>query len=194
MKPYVYKTGKKLATNPPFDTHDITNAIALFFINNSHFKYGPICRSIGLKRQPIADVIYRLNRKEEKPYKGRETLRPEYIEQLLPVIEKMGFTNVSRKVSIESIEGVVCGYFKVNSEEIKSESRKGDIPKARHICMKLTRDNTKLKDKDISAYFGNRDRTTAIYAYKNVGNMLETNKKYKAQYEEIKNILKNISK
>lgn len=98
--------------------------------------------------------------------------------------------NTSREISMEYIQKLVCEYFEVPVEMVKSKTRKREIVQARQISMYLAKSHTKTSLKSIGAFFGGRDHSTVIYACQTVEDLIDTDKKFKAYVADIQKKLK----
>lgn len=93
--------------------------------------------------------------------------------------------NSTREISIEYIQKLVCDYFTVTIDSVKSKTRKREIVQARQIAMFFAKDLTKASLKTIGAHFGNRDHSTVIHACQTVNDLMDTDKKFKYDVEEL---------
>jgi chromosomal replication initiator protein len=93
--------------------------------------------------------------------------------------------NVSREISIEYIQKLVCDYFGISVDQVKSKTRKREIVQARQISMYFAKDLTKSSLKTIGMHFGGRDHSTVIHACQTVNDLIETDKKFKSDVEEL---------
>ncbi|WP_395805215.1 chromosomal replication initiator protein DnaA [Daejeonella sp.] len=98
--------------------------------------------------------------------------------------------NSSKEISMEYIQSLVCEYFEVPIEMVKSKTRKREIVQARQISMYLAKLHTKTSLKSIGAFFGGRDHSTVIYACQTVDDLIDTDKKFKAYVADIQKKLK----
>lgn len=98
--------------------------------------------------------------------------------------------NTSKEISMEYIQKLVCEYFEVPIEMVKSKTRKREIVQARQISMYLSKSHTKTSLKSIGAFFGGRDHSTVIYACQTVEDLIDTDKKFKAYVQDIQKKLK----
>ncbi|MCY1519875.1 Chromosomal replication initiator protein DnaA [compost metagenome] len=98
--------------------------------------------------------------------------------------------NTSKEISMEYIQKLVCEYFEVPVDMVKSQTRKREIVQARQISMYLSKSHTKSSLKTIGAFFGGRDHSTVIYACQTVEDLIETDKKFKAYVNDIQKKLK----
>jgi chromosomal replication initiator protein len=98
--------------------------------------------------------------------------------------------NSSKEISMEYIQKLVCEYFEVPIEMVKSKTRKREIVQARQISMYLSKSHTKTSLKSIGAFFGGRDHSTVIYACQTVEDLIDTDKKFKAYVADIQKKLK----
>ncbi len=98
--------------------------------------------------------------------------------------------NSSKEISMEYIQKLVCEYFEVPVEMVKSKTRKREIVQARQISMYLAKIHTKTSLKSIGAFFGGRDHSTVIYACQTVDDLIDTDKKFKGYVADIQKKLK----
>ncbi len=97
----------------------------------------------------------------------------------------------SKEISMEFIQKLVCDYFEVPVEMVKSKIRKREIVQARQISMYLAKNHTKTSLKSIGAFFGGRDHSTVIYACQTVEDLIETDKKFKSYVQDIQKKLRS---
>jgi chromosomal replication initiator protein len=98
--------------------------------------------------------------------------------------------NSNKEISMEYIQKLVCEYFEVPIEMVKSKTRKREIVQARQISMYLAKLHTKTSLKSIGAFFGGRDHSTVIYACQTVDDLVDTDKKFKGYVADIQKKLK----
>jgi len=98
--------------------------------------------------------------------------------------------NTSKEISMEYIQKLVCEYFEVPVDMVKSQTRKREIVQARQISMYLSKSHTKSSLKTIGAFFGGRDHSTVIYACQTVEDLIDTDKKFKGYVHDIQKKLK----
>ncbi len=98
--------------------------------------------------------------------------------------------NTHKEISIEYIEKLVCEYFEVSVDMVRSKTRKREIVQARQISMYLAKSYTKSSLKSIGDFFGGRDHSTVIYACQTVGDLIDTDKKFKGYVHDIQRKLK----
>jgi chromosomal replication initiator protein len=91
---------------------------------------------------------------------------------------------------MEFIQNLVCEYFEVPIEMVKSQTRKREIVQARQISMYLAKAHTKSSLKSIGHFFGGRDHSTVIYACQTVEDLIDTDKKFKGYVADIQKKLK----
>jgi len=98
--------------------------------------------------------------------------------------------NSTKEISMEYIQSLVCEYFEVPIEMVKSQTRKREIVQARQISMYLAKAHTKSSLKSIGSFFGGRDHSTVIYACQTVEDLIDTDKKFKGYVADIQKKLK----
>ncbi|HEY9560358.1 MAG TPA: chromosomal replication initiator protein DnaA [Anseongella sp.] len=96
----------------------------------------------------------------------------------------------NKEISIEYIQKLVCDYFEIPVDAVKSKSRKREIVQARQISMYLAKSHTKASLKSIGQFFGGRDHSTVIYACQTVDDLIDTDKKFKSWVQDIQKRLK----
>lgn len=87
--------------------------------------------------------------------------------------------NTAREVSIEYIQKVVCDYFDLEIEILKSKTRKREVVQARQIAMFFSKKMTKSSLANIGAHCGGKDHATVLHACRTVNNLSETDKQFK---------------
>lgn len=94
--------------------------------------------------------------------------------------------SVSREVSVEYIQKTVCEYLDVEIALLKENTRKREIVNARQISMYLAKKYTKNSLKEIGKHFGNKDHSTVIHSIQVVDNLIEVDKKFREDIDELK--------
>jgi chromosomal replication initiator protein len=105
------------------------------------------------------------------------------------MIDKL-IKNTKQEISIDYIQKVVCNYFNVPPELLQSRTRKREIVQARQVAMYFSKNLTKSSLATIGAHIGNKDHATVLHACKAVNNLVETDKHFKRQVDEIEKKLK----
>lgn len=93
--------------------------------------------------------------------------------------------NNAREVSIDYIQKVVCDYFDLPIELMKSKTRKREVVQARQIAMYFAKQYTKSSLATIGAHCGGKDHATVLHACKTVNNLMDTDKRFRAYVEEL---------
>jgi chromosomal replication initiator protein len=105
------------------------------------------------------------------------------------MIDKL-IKNTKREISIDYIQKVVCNYFNVPVEMLQSNTRKREIVQARQIAMFFSKSLTKSSLATIGSQIGDKDHATVLHACKTVHNLLDTDKRFRIQIDEIEKRLK----
>ncbi|NOY36054.1 MAG: chromosomal replication initiator protein DnaA [Chlorobi bacterium] len=95
-----------------------------------------------------------------------------------------------KELSIEYIQKVVSEYFNVPIELILSKTRKREIVQARQVAMYFSKNLTKSSLTTIGSKIGGKDHATVLHACKTVNNLIDTDKRFRLQIEEIGKKLK----
>ena len=93
--------------------------------------------------------------------------------------------NTAREVSIEYIQKVVCDYFDLPIEMLKSKTRKREVVQARQISMYFSKKMTKSSLANIGAHCGGKDHATVLHACRTVVNLSETDKQFRSYLEDL---------
>ena len=99
--------------------------------------------------------------------------------------------NITPKVNtVERIRDVVCDYFDLSVDAISTKSRKREVVQARQIAMYLSKKITQSSLAAIGEAIGKRDHATVLHACKIVGDLMETDKRFRNSVHEIEQRLK----
>ena len=93
--------------------------------------------------------------------------------------------NTAREVSIDYIQKVVCDYFDIPVDIMKSKTRKREIVQARQLAMYFSKQLTKSSLAHIGKHCGNKDHATVLHACKTVNNLADTDKRFKGYLSDI---------
>ncbi len=93
--------------------------------------------------------------------------------------------NTAREVSIDYIQKVVCDYFNLSLEMMKSKTRKREVVQARQISMYFSKSMTKSSLATIGAHSGGKDHATVLHACRTVNNLIETDKRFRIYISDI---------
>ncbi len=105
------------------------------------------------------------------------------------MIDKL-IKNTKREISIDYIQKIVCNYFNIPVEQIQSKTRKREIVQARQVAMFFSKNLTKASLATIGSQIGGKDHATVLHACKTVNNLIETDKHFRIQIDEIEKKLK----
>lgn len=93
--------------------------------------------------------------------------------------------NTAREVSIDYIQKVVCDYFDMPIELIKSKTRKREVVQARQIAMYFAKKMTKSSLANIGMHCGGKDHATVLHACRTVNNLQETDKQFRTFIDDL---------
>ena len=94
--------------------------------------------------------------------------------------------NTTREISIDYIQKVVCDYFDMPVELLKSKTRKREIVQARQLAMFFAKQLTKSSLASIGAQCGNKDHATVLHAVRTVNNLSETDKRFRTYVDDLR--------
>ena len=83
----------------------------------------------------------------------------------------------------------VAEYYKIRVEDFTSKKRTKQIAYPRQIAMYLAKQHTKLPLTAIGSAIGGRNHATVLHSCKNVTNLIETDKVFRNQIEEIEKLI-----
>ncbi|HHU33929.1 MAG TPA: chromosomal replication initiator protein DnaA [Bacteroidetes bacterium] len=100
------------------------------------------------------------------------------------IVERL--VNTARKeTTIDYIQKVVCDFYKIPVDLIQEKTRKREIVQARQVSMFFSKKFTKASLASIGARIGGKDHATVLHACKTVNNLIDTDKLFKSQINEI---------
>jgi len=105
------------------------------------------------------------------------------------MIDKL-IKSTRREISIDYIQKVVCDYFNIAIDLIQSRTRKREIVQARQVAMYFSKNLTKASLATIGSQIGGKDHATVLHACKTVNNLIDTDKRFRLQMQEIEKKLK----
>jgi chromosomal replication initiator protein len=111
------------------------------------------------------------------------------IELAIDVINKIVKQN-KHELTIDYIQKVVCDYFNMPTDALQSKTRKREVVQARQVAMFFSKTLTKSSLASIGSQIGNKDHATVLHACKTVNNLLDTDRQFKNDIEEIEKRLK----
>ncbi len=95
-----------------------------------------------------------------------------------------------KEITIDHIIEVVCKYLHLDFQRFNSTERTREIAQARQIAMYLAKQHTKAPLTTIGAAIGGRNHATVLHSCKAVSNLLETDKTFRRQVEEIEKLVR----
>lgn len=94
------------------------------------------------------------------------------------------------EITIDYIQKIVCDYFNMPVDSLQSKTRKREVVQARQIAMFFSKNLTKSSLASIGSQIGRKDHATVLHACKTVNNLIDTDKQFKIDVEEIEKRLK----
>ena len=92
-------------------------------------------------------------------------------------------------MSVEKIVKTVAEYYNVDVNSINTKSRKREIVLVRQTAMFLAKKHLDLSTSKIGQQIGRRDHATVLHACKTIANLLDTNKQFRGEMNEIETAL-----
>lgn len=93
--------------------------------------------------------------------------------------------------TVEKIRDMVCEYFSLTVDAIATKSRKREVVQARQIAMYLSKQLTKNSLSSIGFAIGQRDHSTVLHACKIVSDLMDIDKSFRLNVQEIEKKLKH---
>lgn len=106
------------------------------------------------------------------------TLVKRVIGQAIKKIEK-------KKITAQLIENVVCEYYNIDNDLMKSPTRKREIVQARQIAMYLIKNHTEMSLAQIGNTLGRKNHATVLHACKTVVEQMEVDRGFKNDINEL---------
>jgi chromosomal replication initiator protein len=94
--------------------------------------------------------------------------------------------NTTREISIDYIQKIICDYFDMPIDLLKSKTRKREIVQARQLAMYFSKQLTKNSLASIGAQCGNKDHATVLHACRTVNNLTETDKRFRTYVDDLR--------
>lgn len=96
----------------------------------------------------------------------------------------------NKPVTIESIISKVCEHYNIDETAIHTKTRKREIVQVRQIAMFLAKRHTDNSASKIGQLIGKRDHATVLHACKTIKDLIEVDKNFKTEIEEIEASIK----
>lgn len=112
---------------------------------------------------------------------NKKDLTVEVVKEILGKMVK----KPASELTVEKIQEVVCDHFKIPAEVLQEKTRKREVVQARQLAMYFSKNYTKSSLSYIGSQIGKKDHATVLYACKAVTDLMETDRKFKLQVEEI---------
>jgi len=110
--------------------------------------------------------------------------KPITLELAKQMIDKF-VKNTVHEISIDYIQKIVCDFFELPLEVLKSKTRKREVVQARQLAMYFSKQFTKSSLSNIGMHCGGKDHATVLHACRTVNNLMDTDKKFKAQVVDL---------
>lgn len=106
------------------------------------------------------------------------------------IVRKSVSCSESKPVTIETIISKVCEHYNIEESAIHTKTRKREIVQVRQIAMFLAKKHTDHSASKIGQFIGKRDHATVLHACKTVKDLIEVDKNFKNEIEEIEATIK----
>jgi chromosomal replication initiator protein DnaA len=119
---------------------------------------------------------------------NKKEINLDLVKQMISKLVK----NTRKEISIDYIQKKVCEYFNLPSDVLQAKTRKREIVQARQIAMYFSKSYTKASLSSIGSMIGGKDHATVLHACKTISNLIETDKSFKSQIDEIEKKIKTL--
>jgi chromosomal replication initiator protein len=106
------------------------------------------------------------------------------------IVRKAVICCESKPATIETIISKVCEHYNIDESAIHTKTRKREIVQVRQIAMFLAKKHTDNSASKIGQLIGKRDHATVLHACKTVKDLIEVDKSFKTEIEEIEASIK----
>lgn len=97
----------------------------------------------------------------------------------------------AKKITVNTIESVVCNFYNIKNELIHTASRKRQIVQARQVTMYLSKNYTEMSLAQIGSLIGKKNHATVLHACRTVKEQMEVDKVFREEIAEIEKKLKS---
>jgi chromosomal replication initiation ATPase DnaA len=164
-----------------FDTVKESARIRKFLNERKHFlNLWGICREAGLSYGRLSQFMR----------KRQQTLSYSTINKVSPILGLLGFFPDKSILTLDYIRRFFSSYYKINPMALSKRSRKREVIKQRHTAMYFSKQLTYRSFARIGAYFGGFDHNTCRHACKAIQDLIDTNKVFRREIEEIEKLIK----
>ncbi len=94
-----------------------------------------------------------------------------------------------KEITIDHIIEVVCEHMSIDRERLNSSERTREVAIARQLAMYLAKQHTKSPLTAIGNAIGGRNHATVLHSCKTISNLMETDKAFRRQVEEIEKLV-----
>ncbi len=94
-----------------------------------------------------------------------------------------------KEITIDHIIDVVCEHQNIDRTRLNSTERTRDVAQSRQIAMYLAKLHTKAPLTAIGSAIGGRNHATVLHSCKAITNLIETDKNFRRQVEEIQRLV-----
>jgi chromosomal replication initiator protein len=96
---------------------------------------------------------------------------------------------VVSNIELNHIKICVCNFYNLKPEQLDIVTRKREIVQARQIAMHFGHKYTRFSNSHIAKNIGGKDHATVNHARKTVANLIETDRKFRGEIEQIEKMI-----
>ena len=141
-----------------------------------------ICERISSNVRELEGVLNRI-----KAYSSLTNSRID-LPLTLSILDKINPSS-TKEITSDLIQEAVSSRFGLSISDLTGKRRTQNVALARQLSMYLCREITSMSYPEIGAFFGGRDHSTVIHAYKTIIEKASKNETFKAQISEIRSFI-----
>jgi chromosomal replication initiator protein len=155
------------------------------FAQEEHIPFPTVAAKLMARELEFSprDLENSVNQLIELSRRLKQNISSELVEQFLKQ------EVVRPEIPLKQIIRQSAKYFDLNVRDLKSDSRRSDVVRARQIAMFLARLYTKQTQQEIAKTLGKADHTSVIRAERKIAQLLESDSLIRLQVAEIKELL-----
>ena len=118
---------------------------------------------------------------------NKKDLSVEVVKDILDkIVKKPRYT----ELTVERIIEVICDHFNMSEDMLQEKTRKRWVVQARQLAMFFSKNYTSASLSYIGSQIGKKDHTTVLYACRVISDLIETDRAFRVQVEELQKKLR----
>ena len=117
---------------------------------------------------------------------NRKEITLDLVRQMVDILT----STTKREITIESIQKIVCDYYKIPLDLTQVKTREREIVRVRQVSMFFSKSLTKATLANIGLHIGGKDHATVLHACKTVYKLIEEDEQFSNQINDLEKRLK----